>query len=333
MNKVLCFGELLLRMSPVLDQEWIKTGVMPVFTGGAELNVAQALAKWNIPVKYCTALPDHYLAKEIVDYVAAKNIDVSGIHYSGERIGTYYLPQGADLKNTEVIYDRAHSSFASLKPGTLDWDQLLNDTSWFHFSAISPALNKNTAAICKEALEAASAKGIFISVDLNYRSKLWQYGKQAVEIMPELVQYCNVVMGNLWAVEAMLGITSPVKDSVGRTKEELIEAARRSMLNIHKTYSQVTDISYTFRLEQYYYGVLQHGPEMVVSNEHELGKIVDKVGSGDCFMAGLIYGLYKKHPAQDIIQFASTAAVGKLYEVGDSTNRTEIEIIAMMNEK
>ncbi len=190
---VFCFGEILLRMSPALKRDWIHKASMLVYAGGAELNVAAALSKWNVPVKYATAMPDNYLSKEIMKELRSKNIDTSAIHLSGNRIGVYYLPQGADLKNAGVIYDRANSSFSELKPGMINWDEALKGCSWFHFSAISPALNDNVALVCKEALKTASAKGLTISVDLNYRAKLWQYGKRPPQIMPEMVKYCQVL--------------------------------------------------------------------------------------------------------------------------------------------
>jgi len=325
---VFCFGEILLRMSPALNRAWIHNASMPVYIGGAELNVAGALAKWNVPVNYCTAMPDNYLSREIVEELEAKKINTSAIHYSGNRVGAYYLPQGADLKNAGVIYDRAHSSFAALQPGTINWDEILNDCSWFHFSAISPALNENIALVCKEGLKAASSKGLTISVDLNYRSKLWQYGKQPAEIMPELVQYCGLIMGNIWAVESLLGIESPIKSSEGKTNEELLEAAGKSMLLIHRQYPKAGSLAYTFRLEKEYWAVLQHGPQMAVSKKFAIGNVIDKVGSGDCFMAGLIYGLYQKHAPKDIIDYAAAAAFGKLLETGDATRQTVEQVKA-----
>ena len=168
MSKVLCFGELLLRLSPQLNGEWIKQGSMPVFIGGAELNVAQALAKWKVPVAYCTALPDNYLSEEVISFVAGKGIDTGKIQRSGNRIGTYYLPQGADLKSAGVIYDRAYSSFWELKPGQIDWDMVLQDVSWLNFSAISPALNQDVADVCLEAAKAAAAKGITVSLGCSH---------------------------------------------------------------------------------------------------------------------------------------------------------------------
>lgn len=322
MSKVLCFGELLLRMSPQLNGEWIERNAMPVFIGGAELNVATALAKWDVPVGYCTALPDHYLSKEVIDFVSGKGIDTNRIQHRGARIGTYYLPQGADLKNAGVIYDRAYSSFWELKPGELDWDRILDGVSWFNFSAISPALNEDVAAVCKEGAKAASEKGITVSIDLNYRAKLWQYGKQPREIMPGLVEHCNVVMGNIWSAETLLGLQPTIAESKGKTKQELMDAAGQSMKQIHLAYPNVTTMAYTFRLPETYFGLMQHGSSRVISQEHELKNIVDSVGSGDCFMGGLIYGLFNRFPAQEVIDFAAAAAYTKLFIKGDATTAT-----------
>jgi 2-dehydro-3-deoxygluconokinase len=326
MKKIFCFGELLLRMSPELDRRWIEDAHISVYIGGAELNVAAALARWNMPVKYSTALPGNYFSKEIIDALRLKNIDTSGIHFSGKRIGIYYLPQGADLKNAAVIYDRDYSSFSELKPGTLNWDELLEDCGWFHFSAISPAINETVAAVCKEGLEAASSKGLTISVDLNYRAKLWQYGKSPADIMPELVQYCDVVMGNIWAAESLLGIKSNISESKGQSGEMLIVEAENSMKKIRLSYPKVKTTAYTFRLEETYFAVLQHNEEVNVSNEYPLIDIVDKAGSGDCFMGGLIYGVYNQQQPRKIIDFAAAAAVGKMREKGDATNQTVAEV-------
>jgi 2-dehydro-3-deoxygluconokinase len=327
---VLCFGELMLRLSPELVGKWIDDEIITTHLGGAELNVATALANWKVPVKYCTALPDNYLSKEICEELERKNIDVSAINFSGNRIGVYYLPKGAELKSTGVIYDRAYSSFGELKPGMIDWNDVLKDCSWFHFSAISPALNENIVAVCKEALEVASAKKIKISVDLNYRAKLWQYGKKPADVMPGLVKHCNVIMGNLWAVESLLGIPSPINESEGKTKEELVEATGKSMLQLHKQFPKAEAFAYTFRLEKEYFGVLQHGPKMAVSKTYEIKNVIDKAGSGDCFMGGLIYGLINDHSTDDTINFAAAAAVGKLSEKGDSSKQTIEQVKARM---
>jgi 2-dehydro-3-deoxygluconokinase len=328
MNSVFCFGELLLRLSPQLNGAWIRQAAMPVFIGGAELNVAQALARWNMPVSYCTALPDNYLSKEIISYLQENNIDCSSIIFNGNRIGTYYLPQGADLKNAGVIYDRAFSSFNDLKPGQVDWDEVLQHKKWFHFSAISPALNENVAALCTEALQSAVQKGLYISVDLNYRAKLWQWGKQPVEIMPELVQYCDLVMGNIWAAEKMLG--TPLTPDFGKSTEAYIEQAEQTSMAIMRAYPKCKQVANTFRFEnestiQYYATLFRHN-HLSVSQEQQTQAVVDKVGSGDCFMAGLIYGNLQQLSSQQIIDFAAGAAFNKLFIKGDATTSSVEEI-------
>ncbi len=324
MDKVFCFGELLLRFSPQLQGRWMNDAMMPVYVGGAELNVASALAKWKTPVKYGTALPANYLTKEILDSLHKKNIDTSSVIFSGNRIGTYYLPQGADLKNAGVIYDRSHSSFSELQPGQLDWETILSDVNWFHFSAINPALNKNVAMVCKEALEIAEKKNIFISVDLNYREKLWQYGQEPKEVMPELVQHCNLVMGNIWAAEKMLGIT--IDPEMNSDKNSYLAQAERTSLELIKNFPNCKQVANTFRFNQdegiLYYATLYQQGKLFISNEKKTNKILDRVGSGDCFMAGLIFSNLQTWSPQQTIDFAVQAAFNKLFIAGDATTST-----------
>lgn len=329
MNKVFAFGELLLRLQPVLNQDWIRTHRMIVHVGGAELNVAGALANWQIPVRYGTALPDHYLSKEVISYLEERKIDTTAIHISGNRIGTYYLPLGAELKSAGVIYDRAGSSFGELKPGMIDWHKALEGCDWFHFSAISPALNETAAMVCKEALKVASDKGLTISVDLNYRAKLWQYGILPKEIMPELVSYCDVIMGNIWSAEILLGLEPTIAGSEGKSKDELVTAAEQSMSQLHTRFPRAKTFAYTFRLEKEYFALLKEQGETVVSNTYVVRDVRDKAGSGDCFMGGIIFGLREQRSLKDTVDFAAAAAIGKLQEEGDTSRQT----IEMVNEK
>lgn len=328
MKTTVCFGELLLRFSPHLGGEWIRQHHMPVFVGGAELNVATALAKWNLPVDYCTVLPDHALSKEIIASIEDRGIGTQKIRLAGNRIGTYYLPQGADLKNAGVIYDRAHSSFWDLQPRQIDWDRALQDVSWFHFSAISPALNDRVAAVCLEAAKAATAKGITVSIDLNYRSKLWQWGKQPVAVMPELVSYCDVVMGNIWAAEKMLGI--PFAPGFNSTKENCLRQSQQTAEQVLGQFSRCRQVAHTFRFDEgdgvRYYATLFDGKSQVVSAEQATPFVVDKVGSGDTFMAGLIFGNRQALTPQETIDFAAAAAFSKLFIKGDATTATVDQI-------
>ena len=174
--KVFCFGEILLHYAPPMNSDFIESQQMPFYLGGAELNVASALAKWDMPVKYGTAMPSHFLSDTIIGHLSKKNIDTSAIQISGNRIGCFYLATGLDMKNAAVVYDRTNSSFAEIKKGSIDWKEILKDVHWFHFSAISASLTQNATDVCEEALIAATELGIPISVDLNYRAKLWKYG-------------------------------------------------------------------------------------------------------------------------------------------------------------
>jgi 2-dehydro-3-deoxygluconokinase len=331
MKKVLCFGELLLRLPPADAGEWLRNNTMPVFVGGAELNVATALATWGVTVKYCTALPDNIISKDITAYLEQKSIDTSPVIYSGERIGLYYLKEGSDMKSAENVFDRKYSSFSTLETGIVDWDAILENVSWFHFSAIAPAVSESAAALCKEALQAASKKNITISVDLNHRSLLWKYGKEPIEVMPGLVQYCNVVMGNIWAANTLLGIPFNVDIHDSGTKEGYLAAAAETAKYIFEKFPGCTWVANTFRFDGNegdirYYAALDTVQHQAASPIFQTASVVDKVGSGDCFMAGLIYGILNEHAPGSIISFAAAAAFGKLQEKGDATKNSVEQI-------
>lgn len=323
---VLSFGELLLRICPDADGNWLNENVLPFYVGGAELNVATALALWGVPSQYFTALPDNAMSRQLLDSLKTKNIDVSNVHFSGDRLGLYFLTQGRDLKHDALVYDRANSSFSKLKPGVIDWDKVFEGVNWFHFSAICPAINQNVAEVCLEAIKAASQKGITVSVDLNYRSKLWQYGMQPKTVMPQLMPYCDLIMGNIWAAEMMLGI--PVQADIHKngSKKVYLGAALETSNQIMKQYPKCKAVANTFRFDSdgtiNYYTTLYDRKDLITSNEYYSTHIADKVGSGDCFMAGLIYGFYNGIPVDSILEFATAAAFDKLFIKSDATIST-----------
>ncbi|HEY4287391.1 MAG TPA: sugar kinase [Puia sp.] len=339
-KKVLSFGELLLRICPDGDGGWLNENSLPFFVGGAEANVATALALWGTPSAYFTALPDNLLCRQLAGYLEEKGVDTSRMLFQGERLGLYFLPKGKDLKNASVIYDRAYSSFAALKPGTIDWDAVLADVGWLHFSAISPALSRQLAEVCEELLKAAQRLGVTISVDLNYRAKLWQYGAAPVEVMPGLVEYCDLVMGNLWAAEKMLGIAvdealigngaaaAGAGNGAGAVAGAAgyLQHARLTSERIMEKFPRVKYVANTFRFDKgiggiQYYTALYTGGTLYNSREYVSEKILDKVGSGDCFMAGLIQGLYGGQGAQETLEFATAAAYQKLFIPSDATDQ------------
>lgn len=325
MKKVLSFGELLLRVSPSpADAADAEKHPFLLYMGGAEANVATALAGWNVPVKYCTALPDNFMSRHVIDYLEYKGIFTSSILFSGNRIGIYYLERGADLKGS-MVYDRDFSSFSQLKRGMIDWDKVMRDVSWFNFTAISPALNEQVADVCLEALEAASLKGITISCDLNYRSRLWKYGKEPIEVMPKLAEYCDLLMGNIWSANSLLGISLDecIHDK-GKRADYLAHAEATAMEIIQK-FPKCKTVANTFRFDidqklNYFTSLFIEGKSFH-SSEFSCDGVVDRSGSGDCFMAGLIYGFYHRHQPQEIVDYASAAAFGKLQEIGDATGQ------------
>lgn len=330
-KKVLCFGELLLRISPAPnDDEMAEKQPMILYMGGAEANVATALAGWNVPVKYCTALPDNFMSRHVIDYLEYKGIYTSSIVLTGNRIGVYYLERGADLKGS-MVYDRDRSSFSELKRGMIDWDRLLRDVEWFNFSAISPALNENVADVCLEAVEAASKKNITVSVDLNYRSRLWKYGKQPIDIMPGLVEHCDVVMGNIWSANTLLGTAIDEHIHDKKTKQAYLDHANATTLEIMQKFPKCKVVANTFRFDSdannlLYYTSLNMEGKQFSSPEFTTSGVVDRSGSGDCFMAGLIYGLYNKHAPQELLNYATAAAFGKLQEQGDATDQDILKV-------
>ncbi len=332
-KKILCFGELLLRISPAVSADLMEKQPMMLYMGGAEANVATALAGWDVPVKYCTALPENFMSRHVISYLEYKGIYTSSILHHGHRIGLYYLERGADLKGN-VVYDRDGSSFSQLIPGMIDWDKMLQDVSWFNFSAISPALNQNVADVCLEAVQAAHKRGITVSLDLNYRSRLWKYGKQPVEIMPAMTEYCDVVMGNIWSAHILLGTDIDENIHDKKDKQNYLNHAVATSRQIMEKFPNCKVVANTFRFDGNeddvnYYTCLYTDGQLFQSPEYSCRGVIDRSGSGDCFMAGLIYGLSNKHDHQQVLNFATAAAFGKLQEQGDSTGQDVFTVSQM----
>lgn len=315
--KVITFGEILLRLSP----DWA-TNKAAIFVGGAEANVAASLATWGTPVTYISKVPDNGLSRQVLQQLQNVGVDTGRMLLGGDRIGAYYLAQGSDLKHAEVVYDRKYSSFADIKPNTVNWEEALGDAEWFHWSAISPALNEDAAIICKEVLEAAKRKGMTISVDLNYRSKLWKYGKDPVEVMPELAHYCHLIMGNIWASKMMLGTQLDEQALNVDEKDVYLDTAMKVAQEIVEHYRQCNRVAFTFRFSSgeshnLYYATYFENDKLYVSKQRETNEVVDRVGSGDSFMGGLIHAQLNGFTPQQTIEFAAAAAYSKLFRQGD----------------
>lgn len=325
-GKVVAFGELLFRITP--DPQRLSAQFS---LGGAELNVATALATWGTDMLYISRLPENILSRNVEKFLQELRIDTSRMIWGGERIGIYYMQPGADMQSQSVVYDRKYSAFSELEPGVMDWDQYLDGVTWLHWTAITPALNANAASICKELLIAARKRNIIISTDLNHRKLLWQYGKTPDQVMPELVEYCDVIMGNIWAASEMLGIRWDESRLVRGEKTSCMQLSLLLAEKITSRFQQCKHVAFTFRFTEAlnsmkYFAALYNPSGLFDSITFERQSIVDSVGSGDSFMAGLIYGMLEGMPGKQLINFAAAAAVSKLNIKGDANTTPVSEI-------
>ncbi|WP_104381266.1 sugar kinase [Sphingobacterium sp. HMA12] len=320
-HKILCFGELLVRLQSI-SERFFEKNKLDIYPGGSEANVAVALAQLKIPVRYVTAVPENAMTHEIRQVLEDQQVDTSKILFQGDRLGSYFLLSPNGLSNGEVIYDRKYSSFSQLQVGSIDWDKILAGITWFHFTALTPALNTNLAAVCLEVLKLAKAKGITVSVDLNYRSKLWQYGKDPIEVMPALVEYADVIMGNIWAANKMLGTTIEAHFDHNTPQDEYVNHAKSVAKEIFERYPNCKQIANTFRfMKDAKHNLLYatyHSPKAdFVSQRFETSALIDRIGSGDAFMAGLIKAITTDLSGQEVIDFATKIGFDKLFVEGD----------------
>ncbi|MGK6350214.1 PfkB family carbohydrate kinase [Parapedobacter sp. DT-150] len=324
-HHILSFGELLLRLSSSGGSFLGSDSEVSVFPGGSEANVAASLGRWGVPCSYLSRVPDNELTTQALTTLKSLGVDVSPTLLEGDRLGLYFLLSANGLSKGEVVYDRKYSAFSQLTPGMIDWDKVLEPYTWFHWSALTPALSESLAAVCLEALKAANQRGLRVSVDLNYRNKLWNYGKQPIEVMPELLQYCDVIMGNIWAANKMLG--TAVLETLDRDTppETYFEHAIESADQVKSMVPHCRHIAYTFRFmdsptHNLLYGTYHAQGTDVISSINETNHVVDRIGSGDAFMAGLIYALVAGKEGQAVINTATAAGFQKLFVKGDFGN-------------
>lgn len=324
-NKVLCFGEALLRIQSSTEHFYEPSNTLKLYPGGSEANVAVSLAHMGISTSYFTAGPSNKIFKDFVKALSSIGLDTSKIRFEGDRIGSYYLYSANGLTQGDVVYDRQYSSFTELNTSTINYDILLENIDWLHFTAITPALNSNLAIICNDLLLAASNKGITISVDLNYRSKLWQYGKSPQEVMPELVKYADLIMGNIWAANKMLGTSINTSLNRHSSVEEYENAANTTTQEIFDNYPKCKHVAHTFRFmdnatHNLFYATYHTRNSNYISTIHETNEVVDRIGSGDAFMAGLVRSIILKETPQQVIEIATNAGFQKLFVEGDFGN-------------
>lgn len=328
MKQIISFGETLIRLSPPDHTRFGQATSLDMYFAGAEYNTAISLALLGLPVSYVTRLPENDLGTAAVQQLKRYGVHTNYICYGGKRLGIYFLEQGAVMRGSKVIYDREHSSIAEIEPGMLDWNLILKDAGWFHFSGITPAISHAAAIETLTAVRAAYKLGLTVSTDLNYRSKLWKYGKAPNEIMPEIMQYCHVVLGDPGVVKIYFDISS------NETNE--IEVYKDSMILLQKKYPNLRHIIFSYR-KTFSATNNSIGAYHLTDNTFfdsdlmNMESMVDRVGGGDALMAGIIYGInnFRGDP-QAAVNFAVAAGALKSSVQGDANFVTEQEILSLM---
>jgi 2-dehydro-3-deoxygluconokinase len=321
MKKVITMGEVMLRLSPPDHQRFFQTTSYEVEFGGSEANVGASLAYWGLDVAHVTAFPDHEIGWAAKSQLRKNGIDTRFVEFSPGRMGIYFLEHGAMQRSSQIIYDRAGSSFANLSPVALNWDEILDGADWLHWSGITPALSQNCAELTLQGLEKAAEKGIKVSGDLNYRSNLWQYGKTPHEVMPRLMDLTHVMIAGTRDFKQCLNVD--VKN-FGEAKKLAFDKFK-NLEYIVKTERESHSSSHNTMNATIYGDKKSH-----TSKSYEMTHIVDRVGTGDAFAGGLIYGMLHMKP-KDAIEFAMAAGAIKHSVPGDILICSLQEVIDLAN--
>jgi 2-dehydro-3-deoxygluconokinase len=306
-GKVVTFGEIMLRFSTQAFSRFTQSTAFNVTYAGSEANVAVSLAHFGIPSVHVTRFPDNDLGEAATQALRKYGVDTGSIIYGEERMGLYFLENGAMQRPSRIIYDRFDSAFAHIKKGSVDWNAALKGASWFHWTGITPAISQAAADVCLEALSVARKNGITVSGDINYRRNLWQYGKSAPDVMPSLIEYCDVIIAGVTDMENCADVS-------GETFEKACVNFKQRFGNVKKiatTHRQSINSSHNKISASLWNG------KLVKSGEYDLTHIVDRVGSGDAFMAGFIYSMLKGMEDAQILEFATAASALKHSIEGD----------------
>lgn len=336
MEKVVTFGEIMLRLSPPGFLRFSQANSFDVVYAGGEANVAVSLANYGVPVDFVSRLPDNDIGHCALMEMRKRGVGTDKIIFGGDRLGIYFLETGAVSRGSKVVYDRAHSAMAEIEKGMVDWDAVFDGVAWFHWTGITPAISQGAADACLEAVKAASAKGMTISTDLNYRSKLWKYGGDREAIMTELTSHCDIVLGNEEDAEKHFGIKPEGLDITTQGKHVKAEAFLSVCEQMMKKFPRAKKVITTLRgsisaSHNTWAGVLYDGKTMYISPEYQITHIVDRVGGGDSFMGGLIYGLMKyADDDQNALNFAVAASCLKHTIKGDANLATLEEVEKLM---
>jgi 2-dehydro-3-deoxygluconokinase len=333
-KKVVTFGEIMLRLATEGYKRFSQANAFEVVYGGGEANVAVSLANYGVPVDFVTRLPQNDIGEAALITLRKYGVGTDKIIRGGERLGIYFLEKGAVSRGSKVIYDRDHSAVSRIKPGMIDWKTVFDGAGWFHWTGITPAISQGTADVCLEAVQVAKKMGLTISVDLNYRKKLWKYGKEPSDVMPELVQECDIILGNEEDADKIFGIKTDGTDvTSGKVEAEDYESVCRQLMD---HFPNAKKVIITLRgsksaSHNTWSGVLWNGEELIKAPVYQITHIVDRVGGGDSFMGGLIYGVLTYEDDQKALDFAVAASCLKHTIEGDFNLVTVPEVEKLMS--
>lgn len=336
MKKVVTFGEIMLRLAPPGFLRFSQANQFDAIYGGGESNVAVSLANYGVPVDFVTRLPKNDIGECAMMEMRKRGVGVDKIVYGGDRLGIYFLETGAVSRGSKVVYDRAHSAMSEITAGMIDWKEAFKDVAWFHWTGITPAISQGAADACLEAVKVASEMGITISTDLNYRAKLWNYGGDREAIMSELTAHCDIILGNEEDAEKHFGIKPEGLDITTQGHDVKAEAFLSVCEQMMERFPKAKKVITTLRgsisaSHNTWAGVLYDGKTLFASPQYQITDIVDRVGGGDSFMGGLIYGLLQyPEDDQNALNFAVAASCLKHTIKGDANLVTVSEVEKLM---
>lgn len=321
MGKIVTFGEILLRLAPKEFLRFSQANSFDISYGGAEFNVAVSLANYGLDVDFVSRLPENDIGNCALAEIRKAGVNSNNLVWGGKRLGIYFLEKGADSRGSKVLYDRSNSALAEIKLGMIDWNAVFEGADCFHWSGITPAISKNAADVCLEAVKIASKKGIKVSADFNFRSKLWSYCDSEFrnDIMHQLTSYCDIINGNEYDVKEFFNILPKGTENKIDEKEKFISISKQMMKEFPKIKIIATANRGSISASQnIWQGFMFDGKKFYETKKYEINNIVDRVGTGDAFTAGLIYGIYSYgNNHQEILDFATAASCLKHSIQGD----------------
>ena len=323
--KYLSFGEIMLRLKAPGVERFFQNNMLEATFGGGEANVAVSLSNYGCDAAFLSVLPENVLGDHCIGELRRFGVDTTRILRGPGRMGIYFLESGANQLPSKVVYDRAGSAIAEAKPGDIDWDKALDGAGWFHITGITPAISESAMELSLESVKEAKKRGVTVSCDLNFRKNLWKYGKTAPEVMVELVKYVDVVIANEEDVQKCLGITCDVSVEHGELDRVKYKALSDEVL---RQYPDMKLIAITLRESKSadingWAACLNDRANFIESKHYMINDIIDRVGGGDSFSAGLIYGLNHYESHQDALEFAVAASCLKHSIAGDF-NRVDV---------